>query len=159
MNEMTSQEDRATQSNYITLELSEKNDYSRCNFVIKESGVYQIVFTKYNAENQVVAEYSTYKSFAYSEEYDSFVETTGVDFKAELEKLAIRGNGELIDDNQEPWEVFDGFVTSIEKNFDPRFLFMILAIVGFLLDIAVRKFKFKWPHELIREYKEKKSAK
>ena len=35
---------------------------------------------------------------------------------------------------------------------------MILAIVFFLADIAVRKFKFKWPHELIREYKEKKNA-
>ena len=34
---------------------------------------------------------------------------------------------------------------------------MIMAIVFFLVDIAVRKFKFKWPHEIIREAKEKKS--
>ena len=33
---------------------------------------------------------------------------------------------------------------------------MILAIVCFLIDIAVRKFKFKWPHEIIREMKQKK---
>ena len=52
---------------------------------------------------------------------------------------------------------FDGFITSIPKSFDPRWLFMIIAIVCFLVDIAVRKFKFKWLHEIIRERKEKKA--
>ena len=36
---------------------------------------------------------------------------------------------------------------------------MILVLVLFLLDIAVRKFKFKWIHELVRERKEKRAAK
>ena len=36
---------------------------------------------------------------------------------------------------------------------------MILAITLFLADIAVRKFKFKWPHEIIRGYQEKKKSK
>ena len=36
---------------------------------------------------------------------------------------------------------------------------MILVTVLFLLDIAVRKFKFKWIHELIRDAKEKKAQK
>ena len=35
---------------------------------------------------------------------------------------------------------------------------MILALICFLLDVAVRKFKFKWPHEIIRDYKAKKEA-
>ena len=41
--------------------------------------------------------------------------------------------------------------------FDPRIIFLILTIIFVLLDIAVRKFKFKWPHELIRERKMKKA--
>jgi hypothetical protein len=35
---------------------------------------------------------------------------------------------------------------------------MIIAIVLFLLDIAVRKFKFKWIHEMVRESREKKET-
>ena len=31
----------------------------------------------------------------------------------------------------------------------------IAVIVMFLLDIAARKFKWKWPHEIVRERKEK----
>ena len=64
-----------------------------------------------------------------------------------------------IEDLEDPVEIFEGFVTDIDKEFDPRFVFMILLICLFLLDLAVRKFKFKWPHELIREYKEKKNFK
>ena len=56
-------------------------------------------------------------------------------------------------------EVFANFVTSIPKSFDPRYVFMILALVLFLLDVAVRKFKFKWPHEIVRSYKDKRKAK
>jgi len=36
---------------------------------------------------------------------------------------------------------------------------IIAAIVLFLLDVAVRKFKFKWIHEIIRERKEKSGKK
>ena len=48
-------------------------------------------------------------------------------------------------------------MTEIAKSDDPRLAFIIAAIVLFLLDIAVRKFKFKWLHEIIRERKNKKS--
>ena len=46
-------------------------------------------------------------------------------------------------------EIFDDFDKTVEKVFDPRYLFIILAVVLFVTEIAVRKFKFKWPHELI----------
>ena len=50
-------------------------------------------------------------------------------------------------------EVFDSFEKTIKKTADPRLAFLIIAIVLFLLDIAVRKFKFKWIHEMIRDRK------
>ena len=99
-----------------------------------------------------------YKSFAYSEEYDVYLEETQEDITKKLKTLAERGQGAVIEDVSNPIEVFNGFVNAIDRSFDPRFLFMIIAIVLFLGDIAVRKFKFKWPHELIREYKEKKNS-
>lgn len=154
---------------YVTSPLSAANNYSRCHFVVKGSGVYKIVLKKCDAEGnvlvvngkQVVAE--TYKSFAYSDEYNTFEELTEdgipVDTRAEMEQLAERGNGTMVADLEDPFEIFEDFVTELDKTFDPRILFMILAIVLFLADIAVRKFKFKWPHELIREYKEKKNSK
>ena len=36
---------------------------------------------------------------------------------------------------------------------------MIIAIVAILLDIAARKFKFKWLHEIIAEKKNKNKKK
>ena len=44
-------------------------------------------------------------------------------------------------------------VKSIHKIIDPRIVFIIIALVAFLLDVAVRKFKFKWLHEIIAERK------
>ena len=65
--------------------------------------------------------------------------------------LADSGNGTVITD---PVEAYAGFVKTYPKQTDPRMVFLILAIVCILLDVAVRKFKFKWPHELIREHRE-----
>jgi hypothetical protein len=43
----------------------------------------------------------------------------------------------------------------IPDDYDPRVPLIIIALVLFLLDIAVRKFKWKWIHELVRARKEK----
>ena len=45
----------------------------------------------------------------------------------------------------------------LPRETDPRVAFAIVIIVLFLLDVAVRKFKFKWPHEIVRERREAKS--
>ena len=68
--------------------------------------------------------------------------------------LATDGKGMVVTD---PAEVFESFSQTIKKVYDPRVIFLILAIIFVLLDIAARKFKFKWPHEIIREYKQKKA--
>lgn len=165
LNEVT-QADAATlrQSTcYVTAALSEANDYSRCDFIVRKSGVYKIrlslcdkdgnVLKNINGEN-IVEE--MYKSFAYSEEYDLFSKQEGAPAYEKLQTVVTRGNGVIIKDLAAPVEVVDGFETQIDKVFDPRILFMIIVIVLFLADVAVRKFKFKWPHEIIREYREKK---
>ena len=144
-------------STYVTLAMTENNDYSRANFIIKEPGIYSIEITKYNSAGEKVGDSTTvYKDLAYSKEYDTNLLANDFNIEEYLEKLAERGKGAVIEDNEDPHEIFDTFVPIINKSFDPRILFMIIAIVLFLTDIAVRKFKFKWPHELIREYKKKK---
>ena len=71
--------------------------------------------------------------------------------------LAQIGGGSFIEDTDDPVEVIENFTIVFDREFDPRFLFLILIIIMFLMDIAVRKFKFKWPHELIREYRSKRN--
>ena len=67
--------------------------------------------------------------------------------------LAQNGGGNVIED---PVQIFASFEKTIRKTYDPLLPFAIISIVFILLSIAVRKFKFKWLHEIIRERKEMK---
>jgi hypothetical protein len=142
---------------FVKTALDVTNNYSRCDLIIKARGVYKIVLEKRSADGNVLASYETYKTFAYSEEYDTFSDAKELELDNKLANLAERGEGVVIEDVDQPYEIFEGFVTSLHRIFDPRFLFIIISIVLFLTDVAVRKFKFKWPHEIIRDYKNKKS--
>ena len=69
-----------------------------------------------------------------------------------------------IEEDAQPTEklVYDAdtildYFADIHIFYDPQKLFAILAIVLMLLDIAIRKFKFKWPHEIIRTRKQRKT--
>ena len=86
----------------------------------------------------------------YSLEYDAFADKEIAE--ALLTTLAERSGGYVLSD---PLEVFENAVEFLHIVIDPRILFAILIIVLFLVDIAARKFKWKWPHEIIRERKQK----
>ena len=141
---------------YITTALDATNGYSRCGFVIKANGIYEIVLQKKDAEGNVLSSYQKYLDFSYSEEYLTETGVTVEELSATLATLAEYGNGKLIADLENPEEIFASFVVAINKTFDPRYIFMIVALVLFLTDIAVRKFKFKWLHEIIRDRRAKK---
>ena len=141
---------------YTTLAISKSNNYSRSDFVIKESGVYKITLTKYNQDGAVLATYQQYKSFSYSAEYDNFPEKQQEEIQANVKNLSLKAKGSMIEDLEDPYEVFKDFEPTIHKVIDPRVVFVILSMIMFLLDIAVRKFKWKWLHEIIRERKENK---
>ena len=144
---------------YVVTGLSQENFYSRCTFVVKKSGVYKITIEKKDADGNVIETVEKYKTFAYSKEYDNFADTTKEDLDAFFATVAKRGNGSVISDLEDPIEVFKDFVTELIKTYDPRNLFMILAIILFLLDIIVRKFKFLWPHEIPKWVRERKNLK
>ena len=125
----------------------------RFTFVLKDAGLYEITITRYDAEGTLISETVFYKTFSYSEEYNQFPgkDPIGNDL---LTLLAENGKGVVVTDAT---DVFTGLEKTLKKSFDPRIIFLILTIVFVLLDIAVRKFKFKWPHELIRERKMRKA--
>jgi hypothetical protein len=156
LNEITS--NTAGESFYTTQALSGR--YSRCQFVVKESGVYAIRLTKYDKDGEQVGRtFETFKTFSYSEEYDETLLLPNEQQKEMLASLTEKGEGTLIQDLEDMDSVMKGYVTELERIFDPRFSFMIMAIVFFLLDIVVCKFKFKWIHEIIRDHKRKNELK
>ena len=125
----------------------------RFNFIIKDAGLYEIVIKKFDEAGNEIAKVVTYECFSYSEEYNVFTDKAPIGEEL-MTLLATGGKGMVISD---PAEVFESFAKTIKKVIDPRVLFLILSIIFVLLDIAARKFKFKWPHELYREYKLKKA--
>ena len=125
----------------------------RFNFIIKDLGLYEIVIRKYDDVGNELSKVVIYEAFSYSEEYNVFTERVPIGEEL-MTLIAKDGKGLVVSD---PAEVFESFSRTIKKVYDPRVLFLILSIIFVLLDIAARKFKFKWPHELIREYKQKKA--
>ena len=137
-----------------TLYPSESEEFGKVSFTITEPGVYEIKVTKRDAEGNVLATNSIYKSFSYSKEYNIIHSTD--DYATALANISEAGEGFVLN---EPYEVFENVLKYLHRIIDPRIVFILIALVAFLVDIAVRKFKFKWPHEIIRNYREKKGAK
>lgn len=125
--------------------------YSRIEFSVKTPGLHEIVIEKKDADGNLIASSTTYKALGYSKEYDMFRDAEAAE--QTIVDLALFGRGVVIED---PFEVFDNVVKFLHKVINPKILFTILALCLLLLDIAARKFKWKWPHELIGKKKFKK---
>lgn len=125
----------------------------RFSFIIKDAGLYEIRIKKSDSSGALVSEAVLFRTFSYSEEYNAFPARDPLGEEL-LTLLAEDGRGAVISDST---EVFNSFEKTLRMTFDPRIILLILTILFVLLDIAVRKFKFKWPHELIRERKMRKA--
>ena len=135
----------------VTVTALESN--RRFNFIIKDAGLYEIMIKKYDELGNELSSVVFHEAFSYSEEYNTFTDRIPIG-KELMTLLAEHGNGLVVED---PAIVFESFDRTIKKEFDPRVIFLILSIIFVLLDVAARKFKFKWPHEIIRERKLKKA--
>lgn len=144
-------EDELNPDAYVTFALDSSSNYSRCTFVLKRAGVYSLMLDVCDANGNVIASYQQYLEFSYSDEYDKLMQTTSVEDMELLSNLASIGNGSMIISLDDVGTIFETFETSIHKTYDPRIPILVIAIILFLLDVAVRKFKFKWIHEIVRE--------
>lgn len=136
-----------------TLDVENFDGNETAYFDITEGGVYEIEVQKLAADGSVLASSTRYEAFSYSLEYEAFA--AGDDIEAHIAALASAGGGQVI---TQPSAVFEGLSPTLTRSFDPRGVLAVIVIIALLLDVAVRKFKFKWPHELIREKRDKKAA-
>ena len=143
--------DGATLPTEQTILPSSTDGYSRFSFVIKDPGLHQIEIVKVSEDGTVIASFGTYRPFSYSREYDVF--RSAEEGRELLEQLSENSNGKLVTNAA---EVYETFANRLHKELDLRLPFIIAVLLLFLLDLAVRKFKFKWPHEIIRDRKTKK---
>ena len=137
-----------TEPRVQTLSAGAADGYSRMVFSVLTPGKHEILIKKLSADGTVLSEKTIYKMLSYSKEYDLFADREIAEQL--LVFLAQQSGGEVI---TEPEHVFQNASKFIHNIIDPRIPFMIIVIVLFLLDIAARKFKWKWPHEIIREKK------
>ncbi len=111
-------------------------------------GIYTVVITKKNDSGATLSESYVHTAFSYSKEYDVF-QDSNAGFKL-IEQISEIGNGKIL-------YMTDGVFTEeaevIFNTFNPKFLFLSLIMTCFILDIFARKFKFKWPQELLRDYR------
>lgn len=133
---------------------SESDKFSRASFVAKTPGIYEIKVTLTTGSG--TEELVLYKSFSYSAEY-AVLDGNGEELMNFI-AASSEGRADVVN-TEERFKAFEGFITSLHRSYDPRFLFIIIALVTFLLNVAVRKFKFKWPHELIQAAIEKRKSK
>jgi len=124
--------------------------YSRMSFSVLCPGVHEITARKIGSDGLQISSTTIYKSLPYSKEYRVLDDIDMA--KALMEALSAESGGDII---EEPVEVFENATEYLHRVIDPKIAFIITALALFLLDIAVRKFKWKWPHELIRERKAK----
>lgn len=122
--------------------------YSRLTFAVKTVGVNQILIEKLDENGIELSSKTLYKVLSYSDEYTAFKDTDAANEL--MQSLSGSSNGVVVTD---PVQIFENAVEYLHIVIDPRILFAILIIICFLIDIAARKFKWKWPHEIIRENK------
>ena len=135
-----------------TMTANANEGYTRMIFDVKTPGIHEIVAQKKSEDGTLISETVTYKALGYSKEYDCFTDAEAAQENAAL--LAENGRGMLL---TEAWEVYEQVAQFLHRVIDPKIAFIIAVLVLLLLDIAVRKFKWKWPHEIIHERKAKQA--
>lgn len=144
---------------------AEKGTYDRMNlvmdtysssFYMKKEGLYTIAFLRLDSENGILDDTAPYyyTTFSYSKEYDTFYDDTEL-FTRLGDVCALTGGNVYMGSTDD----YDGLGEAsgvigdadMDKDTNPQSTLMVLALILFILDVIVRKFNFKWPHEWFKK--------
>lgn len=139
--------------NGYTYRLTADSSGYSCKISTPKPGIYAVTVEEFDGENNRIARQTVYYAFSYSYEYDTFRDST--EGYVVLSEIVSKGNGGLLDAKA---PLFTSETLTVTEDYDPLIPLIIVMLVAFLCDIAVRKFKFKWPHEIVKAYKENKNA-
>ena len=117
-------------------------------------GLYRIIATKRDARGRVTAEETIYFAVSYSLEYSVFTDD-GACYSF-LQELCAQTGGSVYTSEQPK---FGKDAQSDIYSSNIQMWLMIIGVACFLLEIAARKFSFKFPHEIIRERRARKKSK
>ncbi len=101
-------------------------------------------------ERNIFAILHTYRAFHYSEEYDPMKDPFAEGKKLMIELSSredAEGEQKLITDP----DVLLSSLIRLHKTYDPRVWFVLAALILFVLEIALRKFKFDWLKRLFSD--------
>ncbi len=132
--------------NVDTIALNSFNGNTNVSFALEEPGIYEVLVEKLNSVGEVYASERIYEAVSYSKEYNSFIAKN----PKEIEELVKLGNGNIISKGEDSYK---DLVLFFNVDFDMRYVLAGIILVFALADIAVRKFKFRWLHEIIRNRK------
>ena len=133
-------------SSFLQLEQVTDTTFA-CSFTTDKAGIYTLCISKIGRNG--TTEYYSYTAFSYSKEYSALADDSAC--FAFMQNLSENGKGSQLFSAE---NLFGKENESVESNFNPALVFLIICSVLFLLDIVVRKFKIKLPSE-IREEREK----
>lgn len=102
----------------------------------EQSGVYEIMITETDENNNIVDYLETAVAVAYSAEYDAFAESG----EALLSSICGYSDGTIFTDLA---RLADVEVSTIRLIFNPMVLFAVISMILLLADIAVRKLRWK----------------
>jgi Mg-chelatase subunit ChlD len=109
-------------------------------------GIYTLEVIKYARNGSIIGTSNHYSTFSYSKEYVNAFDEEETIFL--MENIANLGKGQYLTDQE---DLFSLEAETIRETIDPTIFFIIMSLSLFLLDIITRKFKFKWPHELLKK--------
>ncbi len=123
---------------------------------ILEKGIYKIDVSVTNA-NGKTEKSTVYQAISYSNEYafrDNPEEEENVKKISEFENSVLKEGGRVLD---EKMNISDNLQLNTVKYIDLRAVLGIILVILFLIDLTLRKFKWKLISEIIREKKDAKS--
>ena len=135
----------------IELKMVANNEYAVQLPDYGDEGLYQVTLLKTTSKGEISDSFFT--TFSYSMEYNAFNDYE--ESFAFIEKLTKNGKGKLYTFED---DVFAHEIIYDDLTYNPQLGLVILALILFLLDICVRKFNWKWPHEIWGKNKKTEEA-
>ena len=124
------------QSKEVNFALTANNTYTYTDKNFYDlPGTYTVELIKETSRGEVYATYHT--TFSYSQEYNNF---DNVNYEELLAKFCLVTNGKLYHQDE---SIFSDEAQIQDVLIDPRVILLITALVLFVVNIVVRKFKFK----------------